>query len=61
MNQLISLSKNNHSYITRDELEAAMQKYGMGDAATIKEIISEVDSDNVGYFLPYFLILFMQS
>ncbi|KAK1360801.1 Calcium-dependent protein kinase [Heracleum sosnowskyi] len=38
----------NSGYITRDELEAAMQKYGMGDAATIKEIISEVDSDNDG-------------
>lgn len=38
-----------------------MQKYGMGDAATIKEIISEVDSDNVGSSLPYFLNQYMQS
>ncbi|KAJ1407903.1 Serine/threonine-protein kinase, active site [Sesbania bispinosa] len=31
-------------YITRDELETAMKEYGMGDEATIKEIISEVDT-----------------
>ncbi|KAK6133295.1 hypothetical protein DH2020_032958 [Rehmannia glutinosa] len=35
------------NYITRDELETAMKEYGMGDEATIKEIISEVDTDNV--------------
>lgn len=35
-------------FITRDELESAMKKYGMGDEATIKEIISEVDTDNDG-------------
>lgn len=34
-------------YITRDELETAMKEYGMGDNDTIKEIISEVDTDNV--------------
>lgn len=34
-------------FITRDELETAMQEYGMGDASTIKEIIAEVDADNV--------------
>ncbi|KAL8226477.1 hypothetical protein R6Q57_016309 [Mikania cordata] len=34
-------------FITRDELETAMKAYGMGDEATIKEIISEVDTDNV--------------
>lgn len=37
-------------YITRDELEAAMKEYGMGDEASIKEIISEVDTDNVSCF-----------
>ncbi|KAL6990781.1 Calcium-dependent protein kinase 33 [Sarracenia purpurea var. burkii] len=36
------------SFITRDELETAMQEYGMGDDATIREIISEVDTDNDG-------------
>jgi len=35
-------------FITRDELETAMKEYGMGDDATIKEIISEVDTDNDG-------------
>ncbi|KAI3717898.1 hypothetical protein L1987_69809 [Smallanthus sonchifolius] len=35
-------------FITRDELESAMKEYGMGDEATIKEIISEVDTDNDG-------------
>lgn len=34
-------------FITRDELETGMQEHGMGDPATIKEIIAEVDSDNV--------------
>ena len=37
-------------YITRDELEAAMKEYGMGDEASIKEIISEVDTGNVSCF-----------
>ncbi|KAK7316763.1 hypothetical protein RJT34_00470 [Clitoria ternatea] len=36
--------KDNSGYITRDELETAMKEYGMGDDATIKEIISEVDT-----------------
>ncbi|XP_073149827.1 calcium-dependent protein kinase 9-like [Henckelia pumila] len=40
--------KDKSGYITRDELESAMQEYGMGDPSTIKEIISEVDSDNDG-------------
>ncbi|XP_022876971.1 calcium-dependent protein kinase 21-like [Olea europaea var. sylvestris] len=40
--------KDNSGYITRDELETAMKEYGMGDEATIKEIISEVDTDNDG-------------
>lgn len=38
------------SYITRDELETAMTQHGMGDEGTIKEIISEVDADNVSHF-----------
>ncbi|KAK4491935.1 hypothetical protein RD792_002717 [Penstemon davidsonii] len=40
--------KDSSGYITRDELENAMKEYGMGDEGTIKEIISEVDTDNDG-------------
>ncbi|KAL1537796.1 Calcium-dependent protein kinase 33 [Salvia divinorum] len=40
--------KDNSGFITRDELETGMQEHGMGDPATIKEIIAEVDSDNDG-------------
>ncbi|KAF8409562.1 hypothetical protein HHK36_005640 [Tetracentron sinense] len=45
-------------FITRDELESAMKEYGMGDEASIKEIISEVDTDNVSDFLFEYLKLF---
>ncbi|KAI7746794.1 hypothetical protein M8C21_007701 [Ambrosia artemisiifolia] len=38
----------NSGYITMDELETAMKQYGMGDEDTIKDIISEVDTDNDG-------------
>ncbi|KAJ4725097.1 putative Calcium-dependent protein kinase [Melia azedarach] len=40
--------KDNSGFITVDELEIAMKEYGMGDDDTIKEIISEVDTDNDG-------------
>ncbi|XP_010923909.1 calcium-dependent protein kinase 2 isoform X1 [Elaeis guineensis] len=40
--------KDNSGFITRDELESAMKEHGIGDASTIKEIISEVDTDNDG-------------
>lgn len=40
--------KDESGFITMDELETAMKDYGMGDEATIKEIISEVDTDNDG-------------
>ncbi|KAL9691238.1 hypothetical protein QQ045_011657 [Rhodiola kirilowii] len=40
--------KDSSGFITRDELESAMKQYGMGDEATIREIISEVDTDNDG-------------
>lgn len=30
-----------------EELEQALKKYNMGDAKTIREIIAEVDTDNV--------------
>jgi len=32
-------------YITKDELEIAMTHHGIGDEATIKEIISDLDVD----------------
>lgn len=38
------------SYITKDELEAAMKEHAIGDEANIKEIIAEVDKDNVSPF-----------
>lgn len=38
----------NSGYITMDELEKAMTEYGMGDEGSIKEIISEVDTDHDG-------------
>lgn len=40
--------KDHSGFITMDELEMAMKEYGMGDEGTIKEIISEVDTDNDG-------------
>ncbi|KAI8009683.1 Calcium-dependent protein kinase 19 [Camellia lanceoleosa] len=38
----------NSGFITMGELESAMKNYGMGSEDTIKEIISEVDTDNDG-------------
>lgn len=34
-------------YITTEELEQVLREYGMHDGRDIKEILSEVDSDNV--------------
>ena len=34
-------------YITTEELEQALLDFGMHDGRDIKEIISEVDADNV--------------
>lgn len=34
-------------FITTEELEQALREYGMQDGRDIKEIISEVDGDNV--------------
>ena len=36
-----------YSYITTDELEQALKDHNMGDQETIKDIIAEVDIDNV--------------
>ncbi|KAJ8618203.1 hypothetical protein MRB53_014389 [Persea americana] len=40
--------KDHSGFITRDELKQAMTEYGMGDEATINEIINDVDTDNDG-------------
>lgn len=34
-------------YITTEELEQALKEFGMQDGRDIKDIISEVDADNV--------------
>ncbi|KAE8675209.1 Calmodulin-domain protein kinase 9 isoform 2 [Hibiscus syriacus] len=46
--QLMEAVRCHLTLIILDELEAAMKEYGMGDDETIKEIISEVDTDNDG-------------
>ncbi|XWS14422.1 hypothetical protein CRYUN_Cryun35bG0008200 [Craigia yunnanensis] len=40
--------KDSSGFITRDELRQAMTEYGMGDEATIDEIIEDVDTDKDG-------------
>ncbi|KAK9714980.1 hypothetical protein RND81_06G135200 [Saponaria officinalis] len=40
--------KDDSGYITTDELETAMMEYGIADENSIKEILSEVDTDNDG-------------
>ncbi|GMJ00868.1 calcium-dependent protein kinase 17 [Hibiscus trionum] len=40
--------KDNSGYITTEELEHVLREHGMHDGQDIKEIISEVDSDNDG-------------
>ncbi|GLT83267.1 hypothetical protein SLE2022_015660 [Rubroshorea leprosula] len=40
--------KDDSGYITKDELETAMKGYGMDDEASIREVISEVDTDHDG-------------
>lgn len=40
-----------HRFITKQELETAMKEYNMGDDDMIKEIISDVDADNVSCIL----------
>ncbi|KDP36877.1 hypothetical protein JCGZ_08168 [Jatropha curcas] len=40
--------KDNSGFITRDELREAMAQYGMGDEATIDEIIDDVDTNKDG-------------
>uniref|UniRef100_A0A1J3IY12 non-specific serine/threonine protein kinase n=1 Tax=Noccaea caerulescens TaxID=107243 RepID=A0A1J3IY12_NOCCA len=40
--------KDRSGFITRDELKHSMTQYGMGDDATIDEVINDVDTDNDG-------------
>ncbi|KAJ6405963.1 hypothetical protein OIU84_013852 [Salix udensis] len=40
--------KDGSGFITRDELRQAMAQYGMGDEATIDEVIEDVDTDKDG-------------
>ncbi|KAK2664185.1 hypothetical protein Ddye_002759 [Dipteronia dyeriana] len=40
--------KDRSGYITMEELEHALKKYNMGDEETIKEVITEVDTDHDG-------------
>ncbi|CAL5360144.1 unnamed protein product [Camellia sinensis] len=40
--------KDKSGYITMEELEHALKKYNMGDEKTIKDIITEVDTDHDG-------------
>ncbi|KAJ8772802.1 hypothetical protein K2173_027979 [Erythroxylum novogranatense] len=40
--------KDGSGFITRDELKQAMSQYGMGDEATIDEVIDDVDTDKDG-------------
>lgn len=40
-------------YITMEELEQALREFGMNDGRDIKEIISEVDGDNVRKSSPF--------
>ncbi|MFS8000791.1 putative non-specific serine/threonine protein kinase [Helianthus anomalus] len=40
--------KDDSGLITRDELKHAMTQYGMGDEATIDEVLDDVDTDKDG-------------
>lgn len=40
-----------------EELEQALQEFGMHDGRDIKEIVSEVDGDNVSYIIEATLII----
>ncbi|KAI3778505.1 hypothetical protein L2E82_07858 [Cichorium intybus] len=40
--------KDHSGYITRDELKHAMAQYGMGDEATLDEVLDDVDTDKDG-------------
>ncbi|KAJ4777813.1 Calcium-dependent protein kinase [Rhynchospora pubera] len=40
--------KDDSGYITKDELQKAMSEYGMGDDATIDEVLNDVDVDKDG-------------
>lgn len=44
-------------FITIEELENALREFGMNDDSDIKEIIYEVDSDNVSKIIIYNIII----
>ncbi|CAK9139652.1 unnamed protein product [Ilex paraguariensis] len=44
----LHFDKYKRGFIARDEIETVMKERGVGSAATIKEIIAEVDTNNVG-------------
>lgn len=45
-----------YRFITIEKLEHALKKYNMGDEKTVKEIVAEVDTDNVRFLSPSFLL-----
>lgn len=48
-------------YITMEELEQALKQYNMGDSKTIKEILAEVDTDNVKLLFPCYIFVYVSS
>lgn len=46
-------------YITKDELQQACEKFGIGDGQ-LDEIIREADRDNVNIFLPITIFIYLQ-
>jgi hypothetical protein len=46
-------------YITKDELQQACEKFGLGDVQ-LDEIIREVDQDDVNIFLPITIFIYLQ-
>ncbi|CAL9087051.1 unnamed protein product [Musa textilis] len=48
LNAFEIFDKDHSGYITRDELKHAMSQYGMGDEATINEVLDDVDTDKDG-------------
>ena len=46
-------------YITKDELQQACEKFGIGDVQ-LDEIIREADQDNVNILLPITIFIYLQ-
>ena len=47
-------------FITREELKQAMTQYGMGDEATIDEVIDDVDTDKVSLIFCWIPTIFYE-